>query len=538
MKKIVFVSVFLLVSSAFNLFSQAVDQQFLQIVSLESDDGKIAEFTTVGQGNSNGAAETNALHSLFYTLLYTGVDEVNNGVGLVIADNKTYTNSFFNSQARYKVYCVKIKRLDSEKVGDIYQVRMLVTLRLQQLLRDVARATAGVPVEPIKPSIMVVPFKRQQEDYRAIIENDFDISAAIAAVQTGFIDRKYRMVDFKRWTEISMESDFSSDREFLMASGADVYVTVRVNKEIGDKSRVSLELEARETSTGNVWANVTGSSTYSESPVDVLCSKAVRTIGTDFYRQIDDKYREPVNARLEINVHNESDISMFDICYNGERIVDVVKEWVMKNAYRGDFSDRGEASTSLLFDYIAVPRADAEGKKVTVSSFANELRKYLIAQGVELDKAGMVIKGNSIYVTIGSPVGNNVVSPAKLAYLFISENNDLEGVEKYLAGFAESNNIIFTDEPHKADYFVELKSTLELDDVVTSGIYNQNPCYVQLTLKFYDNKTQKLRLNYTTNEFKVMVPAGKSYKETVLICINEAMKRVRKTLPEKLMLLN
>lgn len=538
MKKTMLVLIFFL-GSLGNLFSQTYEHDFLQVVELESYDGKLAVFSTVGTGRTRDDAETNAVHSLFYTLLFKGVYGINDGNGLVVYENKTYTNSFFNSQARYKSYCADYKRVSSEKIGQNFQVRMMVTLRLSQLIRDVEKSTAGKAIEPLKPTIMVVPFKRQPEDYRAIIENDFDISTAVTEVQKGFVDMRFKTVDFRRWTEMATESDYNSDREFLMASGADVYVIVRVKKEIGQTSRVSLILEARETATGLFWGSATGSTNYvNHSAMDLLCRNAVGDVAPEFYNQILYNYSQPINVMLDIKVHNASNLTMFDVCNNGKRIVEVVRDWLDDNAYKGDYHQQGEAAGSLIFDNVVVPRTNSKGEKISAGSFANDLRLHLINQGVDIERTGVLVNGNYISVTIGRQPGlSNVNGHARSAYLYINEDNSLTGIEQQVGKVLVNNNVNFIDEPHKADYFVELKSSFEMDDPITSGIYNVNPCYVQLTLKFYDNKTQKLLLEYTTDEVKVMIPTNRTYRQTVSICINEIMKRVNKSLPEKLMLL-
>ena len=122
MKRIIS-SAILCVCSLVGLFAQVNAEDFLQIVSMESEQGTQAVFTSAGMGISKEEAEVNAVKSLFYTLMFQGVDGVNGNKPLVVADNKVYTNSFFNRQARYNVYVVGSERVGKfEKVGDSYEV--------------------------------------------------------------------------------------------------------------------------------------------------------------------------------------------------------------------------------------------------------------------------------------------------------------------------------------------------------------------------------------------------------------------------------
>ena len=427
MKRILLSTVLSLISLS-TLFSQVSAEDYLQIVSLESEQGVQAVFTSAGMGASRDEAELNAVKSLFYTLLFQGVDGVNGGQPLVEAENKTYTNSFFNRQARYNVYVIGTERVDRfNKVGDNYQGTMRITIRLRQLVGDVQKNTKAATKSTIitppegpggtaniaaKPTIIVVPYKKEGESYKSILENDFDKRIAVSEVKKEFENLGIKTIDLQgRLDAISRGMQYddnigtaeSNDKQMLLSSGADVYVIVDIKKDITSSgSRVALIMEARETSSGTMWASENGwTRRYQTDATDQLCAYAVKDNLPNFLTQIERNYAQPINAVLRVAVDGSSAITLFDSCDNGERILDAIQDWLDRNAHQGDYHLQGEMAEIAIFDYVIIPRQDKNGYKMTASKFARELRKHLISLGVQLDGAtGVRIEGNTIMLTI------------------------------------------------------------------------------------------------------------------------------------------
>ena len=427
MKRIIS-SAILCVFSLASLFAQVNAEDFLQIVSMESEQGTQTVFTSAGMGTSKEEAEVNAVKSLFYTLMFQGVDGVNGNKPLVVADNKVYTNSFFNRQARYNVYVVGSEREGKfEKVGDSFQVTMKITIRLRQLVSDVQKNTkpadkvttvtppegpGGTANIAAKPTIIVVPYKKDGESYKAILENDFDKRIAVSEVKKEFENLGIKTIDLQGRldaTNRGMQYDDnigtaeSNDKQMLLSSGADVYVIVDLKKDVSaEGSRVALIMEARETASGTMWASENGwTKRYPTSATDQLCAFAVKDNLPPFLAQIEKNYANPINAVLRVAVDGTSAITLFDECDNGERIIDAIQDWLDRNAHQGDYHLQGEMAESAIFDYVIIPRQDKNGYKMTTSKFARELRKHLISLGVQLDGAtGVRIEGNTIMLTI------------------------------------------------------------------------------------------------------------------------------------------
>lgn len=400
-------------------FISAQAQDYLQIVTFESESGINGTFTTAGASDDKKGVESDAIKSLFYTLMFSGVDGVNDGNPLVYNEKPSYTNSFFNSASRYVGYVIEAKELDKpKKVGGRYQATYRVTIRLKQLINDVKKNTGGKDAEQKakkeakrltpKPKIMVVPFKKDGESYKAILENDRDLRAAVSEVQKGFealdietesllssLNSSNRRAQY----EESADAATSNYKQLLMSSDADVYVVVDLEKNISSSgSSVSVILTAYETATDNIWATENSwTNKFNTNNITALCSYAVRDYLPGFLEQIVKNYNEPSSAVVQFAVKNGSMVTMRDRCNNGRRLSDLIQEWFDDNAHDGEYHVQGIVDESAVFDDVLIPKADERGKKMNAEKFASKLCDALYEFGVETE---FNTEGNNIMITI------------------------------------------------------------------------------------------------------------------------------------------
>ena len=126
---------------------------------------------------------------------------------------------------------------------------------------------------------------------------------------------------------------------------------------------------------------------------------------------------------------------------------------------------------------------------------------------------------------------------ATTAYLYMNEQNDLEGIERYVGKILANNHFTITEDPDAAECFIDVSTKMELGETV-KGKYDLNSCYCTILIKIYNNSNQTLLLDYSENRVKVLVPENKSAEETITMCINEVMKRVKRNLPNKMKKMN
>lgn len=128
-----------------------------------------------------------------------------------------------------------------------------------------------------------------------------------------------------------------------------------------------------------------------------------------------------------------------------------------------------------------------------------------------------------------------VESRVKTAYLHNS-GCDLSTLLKQLTALLGNNHFILTPDPDEAEIFIDVKNTVDYAGVVAGEIYNLNESYVNLHMKFYDNKNQQLLYTYDVQQLRVLSPEKNSVEQTMAQCTRELMKRVQKELPKKLVL--
>ena len=394
-------------------------QDYLQIVTFESESGVNGVFTTAGAADDKKGVESDAVKSLFYTLMFSGVEGVNNDKPLVYNSNPSYTNSFFNSAARYVGYVVEAKEVDKpKKVGGRYQGTYRVTIRLKQLINDVKKNTGGKEAEQKaekeakrlvpKPKIMVVPFRKDGEDYKAILENDRDLRAAVSEVQKGFealdietesILSSHNSNNRRAQYEESVDAASSNLKQLLLSADADVYVVVDLEKNISASgSSVSVILTAYETATDNIWATENSwTNRFNTTNITALCSYAVRDYLPSFLEQIVKNYNEPSSIVIQFSVKNGSMVSMRDRCSNGRRLSDLIQEWLDDNAHDGEYHVQGIVDESAVFDDVLIPKADEKGKKMNAEKFGSRLCDALYAVGVDTEYN---TEGNNVLITV------------------------------------------------------------------------------------------------------------------------------------------
>ena len=120
------------------------------------------------------------------------------------------------------------------------------------------------------------------------------------------------------------------------------------------------------------------------------------------------------------------------------------------------------------------------------------------------------------------------------AYLYVNDDNDLEGIEKRISSLLTNNHFTMSEDPDVSQIFIDMTTKMEMGSVVTGGVYDLNTYYCTFVLKFYNNKMEQLLLDYSVNQVKVLSPVHKSAEETIAMCIREVMKRVNRELPNRL----
>ncbi len=294
------------------------------------------------------------------------------------------------------------------------QIIILIILLLLLELSHFAKAqTANTnQVNTVQPKIIVIPYTKEGEDIRTILEQDINRRIAITKIKEGFDNRGFTTVDFTAKLKVAKDNNiFTSDNQtdiktqIIQMSGADIYVQAEVNI-ISSKAgnAVTLVLTAFEASTGNSLSNKVGESGkfYTED-FGKLASKAVESCVTDFLNVMQTKFTDIFNngkaVIIDISFDTNSSYKMSsEVGADKLPLSDQIEMWMEKNAFKNNYHIQGTTELKMIFDDVKIPLKDATtNNNYNPNKFALEIFKFLKSLGLEPAKD---VKGNTIYITI------------------------------------------------------------------------------------------------------------------------------------------
>ncbi|MDR3266879.1 MAG: DUF6175 family protein [Tannerella sp.] len=275
-----------------------------------------------------------------------------------------------------------------------------------------AATNSGGQVVTVQPKIMVIPYTKEGEDLRTILEQDENKRIAITKIKEGFDSRGFTTVDFVAKLKAAKDNNiFTSDNQtdiktqIIEMSGADVYVQAEVIAEKGQSGNaVKLILTAYEISTGNSLSNKVGESgRFYTDDFNKLASKAVESCVDDFLNVMQTKFTDIVNNGksiiIDISFAVDSEHKMSsEFGDDGLPLSDQIELWMEENAFKNNYHIQGTTDMRMIFDDVRIPLKDqSTGNNYNPNKFGLELFKFFRKLNLSI---GRDIKGNTIYITI------------------------------------------------------------------------------------------------------------------------------------------
>lgn len=263
----------------------------------------------------------------------------------------------------------------------------------------------------VRPKIMVIPYVKQGEDLRTILENDVNKRIALTKIKDAFDQRGYTTVDFLAKLKATNDNAvFTSDNQtdlkamIIQNSGADVYVEAEIDAiHSSTGNSVKIIITGYEVSTGNSLANKVGESGkfYTED-YGKLASKAIENCAQDFLNIIQSKFTDMVeNGRsiiINFGFDEMSDYTMSsEVGSQGLLLSDEIELFVDEHALKHNYHIQGTTDKQMIFDDVRIPLKDENGNNYTSNKFALEIFKFMRSLGLTISRD---IKGNTIYITI------------------------------------------------------------------------------------------------------------------------------------------
>lgn len=263
----------------------------------------------------------------------------------------------------------------------------------------------------VQPQIMVVPFVKESEDVRTVLEGDPNKRIILTKIKEAFDSRGFTTVDFlAKLKSTSVQDGMARDQQndlkslIISSSGADIYVDAEmiINQSSSGNS-VKVIVTGYDISTGNSLSNKVGESGkfYTED-FGKLGSKAIESCAEDFLNILQTKFDDIVqNGRsinMSIGLDEGSSYNMnSEIGDEGLTLSDLIEMWLEENAYRGNFHLQGTTATKMLIDDLRIPMRDSKGNNYTLAAFGRKFLKFARENGLKITRD---VVGNSLIITI------------------------------------------------------------------------------------------------------------------------------------------
>ncbi len=265
--------------------------------------------------------------------------------------------------------------------------------------------------QTVQPKIMVVPYVKQGEELRTILENDVNKRIALTKIKDAFDKKGYTTVDFiAKLKATNDNAAFAGENQtdlkamIIQNSGADVYVEAEIDAiPSSTGNSVKIIITGYEVSTGNSLANKVGESGrfYTED-YGKLAGKAIESCAEDFLNVIQAKFTDMVeNGRsviINFGFDEESDYNMSsEVGTQGLLLSDEIELFMDGHALKHNYHIQGTTDKQMIFDDVRIPLKDANGNNYNANKFALEIFKFMKSLGLAISRD---IKGNTIYITI------------------------------------------------------------------------------------------------------------------------------------------
>lgn len=401
-------------------------QNYTNDAALVRTAGNYAVIECSGVAKNKKEAGEMAKKSAIYTYLYSGIEGLNNGrplLGLNPTKKATDAADRILLSTGYANY-IRNCTFDERKVktaGKDVQVFATIELYVESLEKylvnngAIDRKAENIAIADTQemiamPTVMVVPFRHDGQSYEEALRANSDMQMAIAKVNEGFIAQGVETKDLltcinnAEMYRARMGDNMSLDDAILSSSGADISVSVNINKDENPSGmRVSLVLQAIEIATGNTLASTSEVSGRKRATADAICGAMAKyMVGQGgFMKQIQTRLATKISTgqsiSLRFTIADGAAVDMDTEINSIMPLSDILVSWVKRHAKNGRYHSQGRTSTLLAFSDIYIDNSIEDGMQSDINDFALALYKYL--RGLELNVT-RTITGNSVDIVI------------------------------------------------------------------------------------------------------------------------------------------
>lgn len=272
-------------------------------------------------------------------------------------------------------------------------------------------------VAQTQPKIMVIPYTKQGEDIRTVLEKDENKRIVLTKIKEAFDEQGFTTVDFvaklkaiESGNVLTGGTQQDIKTAIIDYSGADIYVEAEimcqqqhVTGQSNPESRVKIVVTGYEAATGNSLANKIGESgAFYTRDIGKLGMKAIKGIAGDFLRVLQQKFtaisENGQAVMIQVTLAADSKYTLESMVgTDGNILADEIELWVGEHAYQGDYHIQGSSALKMLFDDIKLPPMSENGKPYRLLNLKMDFTKFLRSLGIS---ASSTQRGNTLYFTI------------------------------------------------------------------------------------------------------------------------------------------
>lgn len=263
----------------------------------------------------------------------------------------------------------------------------------------------------VQPKIMVVPFTKEGEDIRTVLEEDVNKRIVLTKIKEAFDSRGFTTVDFfgkmkalSTMNGLTLNNQADLKTMIIQQSGADIYVDAEINVLLSSSGNsVKVILTAYDVSTGNSLSNKIGDSgKFYTDDIGKLAAKAIEGQADDFLNVMQSKFNDIVLNGRSISVFvgfdQASKYSMSsEVGSQGLTLSDELELWMSDNAYKNNYHIQGTTDKQMIFDDVRIPLKDVNGNNYNINKFGLEMLKFSRKLGLQISRN---ITNNSLVITI------------------------------------------------------------------------------------------------------------------------------------------
>lgn len=269
----------------------------------------------------------------------------------------------------------------------------------------------------VQPKIMVIPYTKEGEDIRTVLEDDANKRIALSKIKEAFDERGVSTIDFVARLKaantanvMNMDNQADIKSAIIDMSGADIYVEAEiicqqdiVAGQSKPESRVKINVTAYDIATGASLANKIGEcGPFYTDDIAKLSMKAISSIADDFLRVMQTKFTDIAeqgrSIMMFITFDEGSSYTMeSEVGNQGLTLQDEIELWVDSSCYNNNYHLQGVTPLNMIFDDIKLPFTDESGATYTASKYSMSALRFFRSLGITVSRS---LKGNTLYVTI------------------------------------------------------------------------------------------------------------------------------------------